>query len=264
MNHKLSVIILSWNSERDVNDCITSLLEATRNIETEIIVIDNGSTDGTIGLLEQFGKKIKLHRLQENKGVAPARNIGLKQASNDIIWILDIDTIVNQKAAEGLFQHITTHEQCGLCACKLTDANGVPQESCRKLPWPKYKLMNILATRKFLPTSLSRWINEKNERQFYHKELSMESPFSVEYTIGACQMFRMEILDEIGYLDESIFYGPEDADFCQRITRTGKEITVLPQFQIIHHYNRTSQKKFFSVATYKHIKGLFHYYIKQL
>ena len=164
MDHKLSVIILSWNSERDVNDCITSLLEATRNIETEIIVIDNGSTDGTIGLLEQFGEKIKLHRLQENKGVAPARNIGLKQASNDIIWILDIDTIVNQKAAEGLFQHITTHEQCGLCACKLTDANGVPQESCRKLPWPKYKLMNILATRKFLPTSLSRWINEKNER----------------------------------------------------------------------------------------------------
>ena len=63
MDHKLSVIILSWNSERDVNDCITSLLEATRNIETEIIVVDNGSTDGTIGLLEQFGERIKLHRL---------------------------------------------------------------------------------------------------------------------------------------------------------------------------------------------------------
>ena len=124
--------------------------------------------------------------------------------------------------------------------------------------------MNILATRSSLPTGLSQWINEKNEQQFYHKELSMESPFSVEYTIGACQMFRREILDEICYLDEKIFYGPEDADFCQRIARVGKGITILPQFRIIHHYNRASQKKLLSAATYKHVKGLIHYYVKQI
>lgn len=260
----LSVILLTWNSEKDVEPCIASILEATKEIQTEIIVVDNGSQDNTLQLLDSFKGSITLHPLPENKGVAPARNIGMKLSHNDVIWILDIDTIVNKEAAEGMFNYITEHDECGLCACKLTDVNGIPQESCRKLPWPKYKLMNILATRKFLPKGLGEWINEKNEQQFYHKELSMESPFSVEYTIGACQMFRREILDEIGYLDEKIFYGPEDADFCQRIARVGKEITILPQFRIIHHYNRASQKKLLSAATYKHVKGLIHYYVKQI
>ncbi len=264
MDKSLSIILLTWNSERDVEPCISSILEATKEIPTEIIVVDNGSQDKTLQLLDSFKGSITLHPLTENKGVASARNIGMKLSHNDIIWILDIDTIVNKEAAEGMFNHITKHNECGLCACKLTDVNGIPQESCRKLPWPKYKLMNLLATRKCFPKGFSQWINEKNEQQFYHKELSMESPFSAEYTIGACQMFRREILDEIGYLDEKIFYGPEDADFCQRIARTGKEITILPQFKIIHHYNRTTQKKLFSAATYQHVKGLIHYYVKQI
>lgn len=264
MDKSLSIILLTWNSEGDVKPCISSILEATKDIQTEIIVVDNGSQDSTLQLLDSFKESITLHPLPENKGVAPARNIGMKLSHNDVIWILDIDTIVNKEAAEGMFNYITEHDECGLCACKLTDVNGIPQESCRKLPWPKYKLMNILATRKFLPKGISKWINEKNEQQFYHKELSMESPFSVEYTIGACQMFRREILDGIGFLDEKIFYGPEDADFCQRIVRAGKEIVVLPQFQIVHHYNRASQKKLFSAATYRHVKGLIHYYVKQI
>lgn len=266
MERSLSVIVITWNAEKDVKPCLRSIMESTEEIPTEIIVVDNGSTDATIRLLEEFGETVKITQLKENRGVAAARNIALKQTSNEVVWILDVDTIVNRKAAETMVDYIVGHEECGLCACKLTDAEGNVQESCRKLPWPKYKVLNWLAApqrKKHFPKKISDWISIQNEEQFYHKELSMETPFSVEYTIGACQMFRREIIDEIGYLDEKIFYGPEDADFCQRITEKGKHIVVLPQVKIIHHYNRLSQKKLLSQTTWKHLKGLAHFYLKQ-
>lgn len=267
MDKSLSVIVITWNAQKDVETCIRSIVESTEGIPTEIIVVDNGSTDGTIEVLESFGRDIRLTKLPENKGVAAARNIGLKQAVNQIVWILDVDTIVNREATEAMLNHIIGDEECGLCACKLTDTMGNVQESCRKLPWPKYKMLNFLAApqrAKRFPKRIREWMEVQNEGQFYHKELSMETPFPVEYTIGACQMFRRNILDGIGFLDEKIFYGPEDADFCQRVSKAGKKITVLPQVSIIHHYNRASQKKLFSQATINHIKGLLHFYLKQL
>ncbi len=266
MQASLSVILLTWNSEKDVHPCLDSLLESTSDIQTEIIVVDNGSSDNTIKELTQYGDRINLTQLQENKGVAVARNIALKQCHNDLVWILDIDTTVNAPAIRGMMDYLLQHDECGLCACKLTDLEGNVQDSCRKLPWPKYKVMNFLSSDKFkkrLPDNLFNRIKSTNEEQFYHKELSSAEPFAVEYTIGACQMFKREILGEVGYLDEKIFYGPEDADFCQRISRQGKKVVVLPNLQIIHHYNRASQKKLFSKATQKHIEGLLHYYWKQ-
>jgi len=75
-------------------------------------------------------------------------------------------------------------------------------------------------------------------------------------------MFRRTILDEVGYLDEKIFYGPEDADFCLRIHRKGYKIVCLPNYSIIHHYNRISTRKMFSRLAFLHLKGLLYFYFK--
>ena len=262
---KLSVIIITWNAQRDVKQCLDSILEAVAGYPSEIIITDNGSTDETLSIIKSYGERINLICLKENKGVAVARNIGLRAAKGEYIWILDVDTIVNQEAASGMLSYLVDHPECGLCSCRLHAENGEMQDSCRKFPWLKHKIRNIIAGKSdnpVLPQWFSNKIKQQNESQFYHKELQGKEPFEAEYVIGACQMFRKTILDEAGYLDEKIFYGPEDADFCLRICQKGYKIVCLPAYHIIHHYNRITNKKIFSKISYLHAKGLLHFYFK--
>lgn len=261
----LSVIIITWNAQRDVKSCLDSVMEATACRAAEIIVVDNGSTDETPAILQLYGERITLIRLKKNMGIAVARNIGMKSAKGTYIWILDVDTVVNEEAVNGMIDYLDEHSECGLCACRLQSETGDVQDSCRRLPYPKHKIRNLIATKTAKSVFLGKIhhkINRKNEKQFYREELQGRQPFETEYVIGACQMFPKKILDEVGYLDEKIFYGPEDADFCLRISRKAYKIICLPAVHIIHHYNRISNRKIFSRMSCLHLKGLLYFYFK--
>ena len=265
MNIQLSVIVITWNAEQYVRQCLDSVFTATASRVTEIIVVENGSTDGTRAILESYGERINLTLLKKNNGVAVARNIGMAMAKGEYLWILDVDTVVNRGAVEGMIEYLTNHQECGICSCRLQSESGAVQDSCRRLPYPKYKIRNLLLA-KTGKLAFAKKINDKikkqNESQFYHKELQGSEPFETEYIIGACQMFRKTILDEVGFLDEKIFYGPEDADFCLRTYEKGYKIVCLPEYYIVHHYNRISNKRLFSRISYLHLKGLVYFYAK--
>jgi len=260
----LSVVIITWNAQRDVKQCIDSILDAVGQYTSEIIVTDNGSKDETLSILKTYKEKINLICLKKNKGVAFARNICMKAAKGEFIWILDVDTVVNKEAISGMIDYLKNNHNCGICACRLQSEDGEIQDSCRKFPYPKHKIRNLIISNfnSFLPRNIYNNIKKKNESQFYRKELHENQPFEIEYVIGACQLFRKSILDEVGYLDEKIFYGPEDADFCRRIKNKGYKIICLPAFCIIHHYNRISNRKFFTKMTLHHFKGLLRFYVK--
>ena len=265
MSIQLSVIIITWNAERDVKQCLDSVMDATASHPTEVIVVENGSTDKTCTILESYGERINLILLKKNNGVAVARNIGMAMAEGDFIWILDVDTIVNREAVDGMFEYLANNPECGVCACRLQSESGDVQDSCRKLPYPKHKIRNLLLAktgRSVFTKKLHDNIKKQNELQFYREELQGSTPFEAEYVIGACQMFRKTILEEVGYLDEKIFYGPEDADFCLRVYRKGYKIVCLPAYKIVHHYNRATNKKLFSRMSYLHLKGLAYFYAK--
>ena len=105
-------------------------------------------------------------------------------------------------------------------------------------------------------------LKSRNTKQFYHQKMNGDVPFDVEYLIGACQMFSHYVLEKVGYLDESIFYGPEDADFCLRIHQSGLKVVYIPDKSIIHHYNRSTNKSLFSRLSFCHTKGLIHFWWK--
>jgi GT2 family glycosyltransferase len=264
---QLSVIIISWNAQRDVKQCLDSVIDATSNYNSEIIVTDNGSSDETLSILQSYGEQIKLICLNKNKGVAYARNVGMKAAKGDYIWILDVDTVVNMDAVSGMLNYLINNSLCGVCSCRLQSERGEIQESCRRLPYPKHKIRNLIISKKgsvILPKKLFEIIEKKNEAQFYRKELQATEPFECEYVIGACQMFRKSILEEVGYLDQNIFYGPEDADFCSRVSAKGYSIICLPEYSIIHHYNRVTNRKLLTKLTFYHLKGLIYFYWKRI
>ena len=243
---KLSIIILTYDHLKDTQKCLESLQPLMTRGDVEVIVIDNASVDGTPDYIRTHYPNIRLTVNPTNRGVAAARNQGFEQATAPTLLILDNDTIVNARAIDGMQQYLSQHPDVGLCACRMTDTEGNVQRSFRPFPGLKGKVLSVLGLR--LATEKYR--------------ADDEGAIEPYYVSGACQMMRREALDQAGLLDEAIFYGPEDADFCHRLREAGWKIKYLPQYSIIHTYYRRTSRKPFSRLGRQHIKGLLHFYHK--
>ena len=129
-----------------------------------------------------------------------------------MIFRSDNHTGSNDEAIYGMMHYMDQHPQVGLCACRLTDVDGVVQESFKPFPSLSIKVRNVLGGGQ-MATSIE----------------VPGSPIEPVYVLGACQMLRKSVLYKVGLLDENIFYGPEDADYCLRIAGEGFKVVYLPQ-----------------------------------
>ena len=251
---QLSVVLICWNSLTYLREALASLqdtLQATA--DSEIIVIDNGSTDGTDRFIAENYKGITYRRLPQNKGVAYARNRGIELAKGNFVWLLDDDTVTNREALATMLQYMQQHLECGICGCQLTCNNGEIQQSYKPYPGLKIKMRNVL--RSILHC-------KGNPSDPYKEQLATGQPFEPVYIIGACQLIRREVIEKAGLLDENIFYGPEDADYCLRTRALGWQIAYLPQVNIIHHWKRITNRNLFSTIARKHTEALIYFYRK--
>jgi len=129
----------------------------------------------------------------------------------------------------------------------------------------RYKALNVfesLATKLRLPASWKDKLAELNASQFYHAQMLGQDCFEVEYLIGACQLIRKDVVQQIGQLDEHIFYGPEDADYCQRAFLAGWKIFYIPYVSFWHDYQKITNKRLFSKMSWVHVKALLYYFWK--
>lgn len=242
----LSIVILTWNNIDATRKCLASLVPVNRRDDVETIVIDNGSTDGTPEAIRREYPGVRLTVNSHNRGIAAARNQGFIKARGTKILILDNDTISNVEAVEGMERYLDQHNDVGLCACRMTDAKGNVQPSFRPFPGIVSKVYSLL----------------RIARPLSHYKADEDGSIEPFYVIGACQMIKREAVEQTGMLDEAIFYGPEDADYCLRLRKAGWRIKYLPMYSIIHTYQRATAKNPFSKLGYKHIKGLLHLYKK--
>lgn len=255
---QLSVIIIGYNSWSYLEKNLESLSFLSDNPESEIWYIDNASTDGTVARIKSQFPFVKIIENKENRGISKARNQGIIASTGRYIWILDSDTVVTQEALSSMLLFMDNNPDVGLSGCKMYGQDGEAQLSCRKFPTIGAKLkagFHIVGNK--LGLSLFPGVFRHNSY-----DTNQSKPFDVDYVIGACQMIRRNVQQEVGLLDEKIFYGPEDADFCLRIHQAGYRVCYLPDVSIIHAYQRVSSYKIFNKITYKHILGLIHYFRK--
>lgn len=243
---QLSIVIITWNQLSYLRDCLCSFQPVMQRKDVEVIVVDNGSEDGTCQYLTVNYPQIYLHINDCNKGVAYARNRGLELAQGKKVLFLDNDTVVNENAISGMEIYLDEHSKVGLCACRLVDSNSQIQDSFKPFPGLWLKIKNVLGITKTNALDLQ----------------TVTSPIEPVYVIGACQMIRREVIERVGLLDENIFYGPEDADYCMRIAAEGWKVVYLPQYTIVHHWRRATNKKLFSRLAWKHFCALCYFYAK--
>lgn len=245
---KISYIIISWNGLVYLQRLLSSLTRQMARPDVEVLLCDNGSTDGTDTFIRTTFPQIRYTRLTENKGVAYARNRALEQAKGQYLFIVDNDLELTDEAVEALEQYMDMHPQVGLVAPSLVYPDRTLQGSAKHYPGLCRKIRNVLCPRR--------------RTMEYAAQLQAGQPFEPEYVIGACQFVRAEAFRAVGLLDEQIFYGPEDADFCIRLHKNGWQVVCLPSVQVMHHCQRMTTRRPLSPVGRAHIKALLYFYRK--
>ena len=258
MNKKLTIIVIGHNSWHFLQKNFSSLDFLKEEQDVEVLYVDNASTDETRVAVSYSYPNIKMICYPINRGVAAARNIGMVNAASEYIMFLDSDTEMNKEAYYEMMKFMDENPDVGVCGCKLYGQDGVAQNSCKKYPTRKSFFKGLLR-------SLGKQVGLDIYPNAYTESncnMDQSQPFEVDYVIGACQLIRRKAQTKVGFLDEKIFYGPEDADFCMRIKQAGYRVMYLPMVSISHAYIRPSSTKFFSKLTWKRICGLFYFFNK--
>jgi GT2 family glycosyltransferase len=217
----ISVIIVSYNVQNYLCNCIDSVL-AQRDVRVEVIVIDNNSTDGTKETIYLKYPSIKFISNADNVGFSAANNQGIKAASAEVVMLLnpdtelvDVNTLVNAK------NYMEANVQMAILVPKLLNTDGSFQLSF----WNFH--------------SVKEWTLELFYLHLIKQKKEPSLPFPVQAASGAALIFRKSLTDEIGGLDETMFW-TEDVDFCYRAYKAGKEIIYNPDIKIIHHGGKSS------------------------
>ncbi|MDT3696292.1 MAG: glycosyltransferase family 2 protein [Ignavibacterium sp.] len=251
----ISIVIISWKMKDLLQSCLRSIYKFTKDIEFEIIVIDNHSKDGTSEMVQSEFPEINLIQNSENRGVAPARNQGMKVARGKYVLILDADVELTENSILKLFQYMEDDKTCGVVGSKLIGTDHQLQFSCKR--FPNFLSFIFRRLEHFDVIKNSKTLRYHTMQDWDHKEIK-----EVDYLIGACQFIRYDVIKKIGMYDDKIFYGPEDIDFCLRVWKAGWRVVYFPKTTIIHHEQRITKKKFFSSISMKHLIGILYIYRK--
>lgn len=221
----LSIIIVSFNTKDLLGRCLESLLMTSAK-ETEIIVVDNASTDGSVEFVEKRYKDIKILRNKENLGFAKANNQGLRQAKGKYCLLLNSDTEVKPDALSNLVEFAENNPQAGIVGAKLLNPDASIQPSIYHLPtlWRAIKEF---------------WLGKKGEYEKY--ALTGTDRVKVEALTGAAMIIPRKTIEKVGLLDERYFMYFEDLDFCRRVKNAGYKVYYFPGAEIIHHHGKSGE-----------------------
>ena len=251
---RVSAVVLSYNSVLYLERCVRNLVNALQasDEEDEIWVVENGSSDNSAELLKDLEKEFPkiLHPIycDQNYGTTKARNMVLRQCTGRYLLLLDSDAEILVETLEKLIEVIDRDPICGIVAPRLIYPDGRQQISTDVFPTIGQKLRRFFAL---------KLMEEVFNQQPPTSELQI-----VDYATSAVWMFPRKVLMEVGYLDENIFYSPEDVDYCIRVWAAGYRIVYDPSVYAIHAAQELSRGRIISRFTVSHALGLLYLFRK--
>lgn len=236
MSLKLSVVIVNYNVEFFLEQCLHSVRKALKNIPSEIFVVDNNSVDGSVQLVKEKFPEVILIENKKNTGFSFANNQAIKQAKGEYILLLNPDTVVEEETFSTTIRFMDEHPDGGGLGVKMLDGKGnfLP-ESKRGLPTPAVAFYKISGLSKLFPKS-------KLFGRYHLSFLNADEIHSVDVLAGAFMLLRKTVLDKIGLLDETFFMYGEDIDLSYRITQAGFKNYYYPETRIIHYKGESTRK----------------------
>lgn len=233
---KLSVIILNYNVRYFLELCVHSVQKATQTIDSEILVIDNASSDKSIEAIKNKFPDVIFIQNTENVGFPKGNNRGVAQAKGDYICILNPDTVVAEDTFEKLLPFAENEPTFGALGCHLVDGSGnfLP-ESKRGIPTPWVALTKIFSLYKIFPKST--YFN-----QYYAQHISEFQTGKVAILVGAFMLMKRNLYVDLQGFDENCFMYADDIDLSYRILKTGNQNFYVPSTSVIHFKGESTVK----------------------
>jgi GT2 family glycosyltransferase len=253
----VSVIIVNYNSGTLLVECVGRVLEST--IPVDIYVSDNGSSDGSIQLLEKkhgYNSNVHIIENDENIGFSQGNNIIIPLIKGDYFLFLNPDCLIEANTIERTLDSMTQYNNVGMTGCLILNSDGTEQPGCRRfIPTPWSAFARVFRLSRFFP----------NNQSFYDFNLT-GSPLpnkavDVEAISGAFMLVSRTALEKVGPFDPEYFLHCEDLDWCLRFTQAGYRILFVPDIAITHIKGSCSVSRPIFVEWHKH-KGMLRFYRK--
>ena len=236
---ELSVIIVNYNVKNLLENCIDSILSASKNFQTEIIVVDNNSFDGSSSYIKSRFDSFDNIRVIENNvnlGFAKANNIGVSAACGKYILILNPDTILQEDTIDKCIGFIKSRDDIGILSCKLVLPNGKLDLACRRsFPSSSVAFYRMIGLSKLFPKS-------KIFGKYNLTYLDENSTYEVDAVCGAFMLMTKELFCKVGGFDEEYFMYGEDLDLCYRIKNENLKVYYYSGTGIIHYKGESTKK----------------------
>ncbi|MBO6606881.1 glycosyltransferase family 2 protein [Psychroserpens sp.] len=224
---KLSVIILNYNVRHFLELCLRSVCAAVNDLDAEIIVVDNQSTDDSCLMVKSLFPEVVLIENDNNYGFSKGNNIGVEVAKGDYLCILNPDTVVSENTFSSLLKFADQKREIGIVGCRLIDGQGrfLP-ESKRHIPTPWVAIKKILG-----------W-----SKTYYASEVNEIDTGPVAVFVGAFMLLKKDIYNAVGGFDEDYFMYGEDIDLSYKILKAGYNNYYVGQSSIIHYKGESTLK----------------------
>lgn len=210
-NPLVSIIIVTWNGEKYLNECISSLLEQSYT-HFEIIMVDNASTDGSVELVKENFPNVQIIENDENKGFSGGTNAGIDVAKGELLALFNQDAVAKNDWLVKLIEKIESSKNIAAVAGKVYFYHDTYGKNAVASTWSKIDPYTGCAY------------------NFTEDETSSK----VDYLTGCAMLVKKEIVDEIGLLDTGYFMYFDETDWCARMIRAGYDLVYVPSAIVKH------------------------------
>ena len=229
----ISIVIVSWNAKNFLGECLRSLADSPTSYSTEIIVVDNASTDGSPEMVEATFPQVRQIKSNQNLGFAKANNIGIRESRGRYISLINSDAKVLGNCLDPLADYLDRHPDVGNVGPRVLNRDMSLQSSCRRFP----TVWNNFCEASGLAKVFQRNSFFSGEHMFFFPH---DRELDVDVLVGCFWMVRKDSFEDVGLLDEDCFIYAEDVDWCRRCWNAGWRIVFFPGAQAIHYRGGSS------------------------
>lgn len=225
---ELSIIIVSYNTQKLLVDCLTSVYKYSINVNIEVIVVDNASKDDSVQIVRSKFPQVNLIESKKNLGFAKGNNLAKSVAKGKYVLFLNSDTLVTSGVFAKTLEKIESDPRIGALGCKIVLPSGkLDRDSRRSFPTPWVAFTHFSGLDKIRPRS-------KILSRYWYGYLSQDETHEVDVLQGAYMLCRKSVLDHVGWFDEDYFLDGEDIDLCWKIKTAGYKLLYYQETSIVH------------------------------
>jgi GT2 family glycosyltransferase len=231
----VSIIVVTYNSEDEIRDCLRSIVEAKSKTSWELIVVDNASRDKSAQVVREEFPVAQLIANKVNVGFAAANNQALPLLRGDYVLLVNPDSRICEGAIDAAVRHMKRQPQCGILGGLLLDEEGQVHPSARRFPNAIRKTLMLSGLREHFKKH--RWFQDSD-----FEWSDFQAPLNVDWVPGAFTLLRRSLIREVGFFDERFYLYYEETDLCLRAKRNGWEVHFIPGSRVVHEGGASSRK----------------------